>query len=59
MKIIDIEGNKYLKLSQKEIIKLNMIIVEDDSSQKPGSFVYNLSCILSEAEDFIKEEKKE
>lgn len=50
MKIIEIEGSKYLKLSQREIIKLNNIIVQDDSSQRPGSFIYNLSCILSEAE---------
>ncbi len=51
MKIIEIEGNKYLKLSQKEIKKLNMVIIQDNDSQKPGSFVYNLSCMLSEAEE--------
>jgi len=51
MKIIEIERNKYLKLSQREIRKLNKVIVQDESSQKPNSFVYNLSCLLSEAEE--------
>ena len=51
MKIIDFDGHKLLKLSQKEMKKLNLIIVQDESSQKPNSFVYNLSCMLSEAEE--------
>ena len=48
MKIRKIDGVPLLELSKIQIKKLNDILIMLDDSQKPKSFVYNLSITLSE-----------
>ncbi len=51
MKIIEIEGKKYLQLTKEQFKKLGQVLFENEDSQKDGSFVYNLCCVL---EDYVE-----
>ena len=53
MKIVKIDDKPLLELTKKQVEKLNMILVLLDDSQKPKSFVYNLSVTLSEMEEMF------